>query len=156
MITLEPMSAETWATWRIATIVGYARDKVRVGAWPAAGAEARARRELAILLPNGQATAGQSFCSIVNEAGQAVGALWYAPSADPDRVSLFIWDIGIAPEFRSQGYGRAALEALEPIARQLGYTEIGLHVFGDNEVARNLYRSAGYDETDVSMVKRLG
>jgi RimJ/RimL family protein N-acetyltransferase len=46
--------------------------------------------------------------------------------------------------------------ALEPIARDLGYDEIGLHVFGDNEVARHLYRSSGYVETDVMMRKTLG
>jgi ribosomal protein S18 acetylase RimI-like enzyme len=58
--------------------------------------------------------------------------------------------------YRGRGYGRAAPEALEPLAISLGYGSIGLHVFGDNEVARRLYRSAGYAETDVSMLKRLG
>ncbi len=54
---------------------------------------------------------------------------------------------------RGRGYGRVALE---PIALELGYDEIGLHVFGDNDVARNLYRSSGYVEIDVTMHKRLG
>ncbi len=72
------------------------------------------------------------------------------------RQAIFIWDIEIDPRHRGQGHGRAALEALEPIARSLGYDEIELHTFGDNEVARNLYRSAGYREVNVSMVKRLG
>ena len=31
-----------------------------------------------------------------------------------------------------------------------------LHVFGDNQVARELYRSSGYVETDVMMRKTLG
>jgi len=35
------------------------------------------------------------------------------------------------------------------------YDAIGLHVFGDNDVARGLYRSSGYVETDVSMRKTL-
>ena len=54
-----------------------------------------------------------------------------------------------------QGLVSGALP-LNNMARTLGYDEIGLHVFGDNEIARNLYRSAGYVETNVSMVKRLG
>jgi len=62
----------------------------------------------------------------------------------------------VQPEFRGHGYGRAALLLLEPLARELGYDAIRLHVFGDNEVARRLYRSTGYTETDVSMLKRLG
>jgi ribosomal protein S18 acetylase RimI-like enzyme len=67
----------------------------------------------------------------------------------------FIWDIEVVEAARGHGYGRAALAALEPIARDLGYDAIGLHVFGDNEIARGLYRSSGYVETDVSMRKAL-
>ena len=47
------------------------------------------------------------------------------------------------------------MEALEPLARSLGYDAIQLHVFGDNTVARGLYRAVGYGETDVTMVKRI-
>lgn len=57
---------------------------------------------------------------------------------------------------RGSGYGRAAMMALEPIVKALGYDAIRLHVFGDNVVARHLYRAVGYDETGVSMTKRLG
>lgn len=155
MISLSPMSAETWNLWRAASIEGYAADKVRVGTWPAEGAEARAAAEFLSILPEGQATPGHDFRSVMNEDGAIVGSLWFAPDRGTGRSAIFIWDIVVDPAFRGRGYGRATLAALEPIARELGYSEIGLHVFGDNEVARNLYRSAGYAETDVSMVKRL-
>ncbi len=72
------------------------------------------------------------------------------------RGSLFIWDIVIDPGRRGRGYGRAAMEALEPLARSLGYDTIRLHVFGHNEVARSLYSAVGYTETDVQMAKRIG
>lgn len=156
MVTLESMSPEVWVRWRAATIAGHARDQVRIGAWPADGADARAAAVLAVLLPDGQSTADHQFMSILDEDGVIVGALWFAPDRGDGRRALFIWDIIIAEEFRGRGYGRATLAALEPIARTLGYDEIGLHVFGDNEIARDLYRSAGYVETNVSMVKRLG
>jgi len=32
---------------------------------------------------------------------------------------------------------------------------VALNVFGGNEVARNLYRSLGYEENAVSMSKKL-
>lgn len=48
------------------------------------------------------------------------------------------------------------MEALEPLARSLGYDTIRLHVFGDNTIARNLYQAVGYAETDVTMVKQIG
>lgn len=156
MVTLVPMSAATWTTWRVSTIRGYAQDNVRIGAWPADGAEARAAVDFERILPDGRATPGHEFRSVLNEGGATVGALWFAPNPPGQRRAIFIWDIGIDPRYRGQGYGRAALEALEPIARSLGYDEIELHTFGDNEIARNLYRSAGYVETNVSMVKRLG
>jgi ribosomal protein S18 acetylase RimI-like enzyme len=154
-VTLAAMSAETWHLWRAASIEGYAEDKVRIGAWPAEGAAARAAAEFLSILPEGQATPGHDFRSVTNEDGVVIGALWFAPDRGPGRSTIFIWDIEIDLAFRGHGYGRATLAALEPIARELGFSGIGLHVFGDNEVARNLYRSAGYAETDVSMVKRL-
>ena len=156
MVTLEPMSLEAWEQWRSAAVRGYAADKVRVGTWPAEGAEARSEREFADLLPEGLATPGHELRSIVNEAGEVVGTLWFGPHPEAGRGTCFIWDIEVLAEARGRGYGRAALVALEPIARGLGYDAIGLHVFGDNEVARNLYRSSGYVETDVTMRKTLG
>lgn len=154
-VTLQPMTAETFAQWRAGSVRAYAADKVRVGAWPADGAEARSEREFAELLPQGLATPGHELRSIVSESGEVVGALWFGPVRTADPGTCFIWDIEVAEEARGHGYGRAAMMALEPVARDLGYSEIALHVFGDNEVARNLYRSSGYAETDVTMRKRL-
>jgi ribosomal protein S18 acetylase RimI-like enzyme len=155
-ITLEPMSPETFAHWRATSVRSYAADKVRVGTWPAEGAEARAEQEFTSLLPDGLETPDHDLRSIVNESGDVVGMLWFGPLREGGRSTCFIWDIEVAEEARGHGYGRAALLALEAIARDLGYGEIGLHVFGDNEVARHLYRSSGYVETDVMMRKRLG
>jgi ribosomal protein S18 acetylase RimI-like enzyme len=156
MVQLEQMSLVAWEQWRVAAVRGYAADKVRVGTWPAEGAEARADREFTDLLPEGLATPGHDLRSIVDEAGEVVGTLWFGPHPQAGRGMCFIWDIEIVAEARGRGYGRAALAALEPIVRDLGYDEIGLHVFGDNEVARHLYRSSGYTETDVMMRKALG
>jgi len=155
MVTLEPISPEAFERWRTVAIRGYAADKVRVGAWPAEGAEERSERDFATLLPDGLATPGHHFRSIVNDAGVAVGVLWFGPLREIGRGMCFIWDIEVDAKARGRGYGRAALLALEPVARDLGYDEIGLHVFGDNEIARNLYRTAGYVETDVNMRKPL-
>jgi ribosomal protein S18 acetylase RimI-like enzyme len=77
------------------------------------------------------------------------------PRDAPGTGTCFIWNIVVRAEVRGQGYGRAALLALEPLARALGYAAIGLHVFADNVVARELYRTSGYAETDVTVVKPL-
>ena len=136
-------------------IRGYAADKVRVGTWLREDAEAKSAAEFAVLLPDGQATPGHEFRSIIDETGASVGGLWFAPLRESGRGEAFIYDIEVDEAFRGRGYGRAALVALEPIVLELGYDTIGLHVFGDNDVARNLYRTSGYLESDVMMRKRL-
>ena len=52
-----------------------------------------------------------------------------------------------------QGYATQALEALEAHAKPNGVKKLGLHVFGHNTAARELYKKAGYLETNVSMAK---
>jgi ribosomal protein S18 acetylase RimI-like enzyme len=156
MVVLRPMTAAEYDGWRDAAIRSYAEDKVRVGAWPADGAVERSRVAFATLLPEGLATPGHDLRSIVTGDGAVVGTLWFGPADTLGPEVAFIWDIEVDAAHRGRGYGRAALLALEPLARSLGYTSVALHVFGDNEVARNLYRSAGYVETDVSMRKSLG
>ena len=43
----------------------------------------------------------------------------------------------------------------EEEARRRGFDQIGLMVFGGNQVARGLYRSLGYAENAVFMTKRV-
>lgn len=149
------MRPDAYERWVQRAIIGYAGDKVRVGAWPADDAEERSAREFATLLPQGLETPGHFLREVVTTDGAAVGVLWFGPVRDDVPGLAFIWDIEIDEAARGRGYGRAAMLALEPLARSLGFTSIALHVFGDNEVARNLYRSVGYAESDVSMRKSI-
>ena len=43
----------------------------------------------------------------------------------------------------------------EEEARRQGLTRIALHVGARNEVARNLYRSLGFEENEVGMSKPI-
>ena len=150
------MDPAAYRRFAASSVTAYAADKVRVGAWTADEAADRARREFDGSLPRGLDTPGHHLCTVVDDGGRAVGVLWFGPTSGSGSDATFIYDIEIEPPYRGRGYGRAALEALEPLARSLGFQRIGLHVFGDNEVARNLYRSAGYVETDVTMRKTIG
>ncbi len=155
MVTLVPMAPDAFERWREQSIRGYAADKTRAGAWLEDEALERAGREFDRLLPQGLGTPAQELRSILADDGMDIGFVWLGPKDVPDGRTCFIWDIEIRAEARGRGYGRAALLAIEPLARELGYDAIGLHVFGDNTVARELYRTSGYIETDVSMVKAL-
>jgi ribosomal protein S18 acetylase RimI-like enzyme len=155
MVTLRPMKPEAWQAWRNASVRDYASEKARAGTWPVESAEERAADEFGRLLPNGQDTVGHEFRSIVTGAGESAGALWFAAQDEIGRGTAFIYDIVIDPTQRGRGYGRAAMEALEPLARSLGYDTIRLHVFAHNSVARHLYERVGYAETDLIMMKRI-
>ena len=154
-VTLVPMSPAAWDAWRAVSISEYAAAKVRAGTWTAADGPARAEREFAELLPQGLATPAQELRSILAADGTDVGVVWLGPRDVPGTGTCYIWDIVVRSEFRGQGFGRATLLALEPLARELGYDAIGLHVFSDNTVAHELYRTSGYVATDVTMIKTL-
>ena len=56
----------------------------------------------------------------------------------------WIYDLWVEPEYRRQGLGTKLLQQAERWARKAGLAKIGLHVFGSNDAAIRLYRSAGY------------
>jgi ribosomal protein S18 acetylase RimI-like enzyme len=156
MVTLEPMTPAAYERWYRGAIRSYAEEKIRVGTWAEADAMARSERTYQELLPDGITTARHHLRSVITDAGDDVGVLWFAAMDELAGKVAFIYDIEIWAAFRGRGYGRDAMLALEPLARSLGFDSIALHVFGDNEVARSLYRSTGYRETDVTMRKDLG
>jgi ribosomal protein S18 acetylase RimI-like enzyme len=67
----------------------------------------------------------------------------------------FIYDINIYEGNQGRGYGKKAMKEIEQVAKNLGLTNIGLHVFGHNKSARGLYEKSGYIETDIVMAKDL-
>ena len=156
MIRLEPMDEATYAEWRGATVAEYAREKVEAGNWPAEGAMARSEADFAALLPDGRATAGHELRSMVSEDGERVGYAWFVPEDRPIGRVAYIYDIAVEPAHRRKGYARQALAEIEAFARSHGLVGVELQVFGDNAGARRLYLEAGYIETNVKMLKRVG
>ena len=157
-VRLVSMTAAQFERWYERSVQGYAEEKVRAGNWPAEDALRRSREEFAHLLPKGLATPDHWLFSIEDvDSGTAVGILWLAAmlgqGVGPSRA--FIYDFEIDAAYRRRGYGRAALAALDQKAREMGFAEIGLHVFEHNVAARALYEQAGYEVTNVNMSKRL-
>jgi ribosomal protein S18 acetylase RimI-like enzyme len=149
------MDESTYAAWRQATVREYADEKVAAGAWPATEAMERSEAEFQRLLPEGRLTAGHHIRSMIDDAGQRVGQAWYVAEDRPIGRVIFIYDIAVDPEHRRKGHAQAALRAIEDDARAMGCIGVQLHVFGGNTGARELYRKAGYEETDVMMLKRV-
>lgn len=154
-LRLRPMTDEEFLIYRARLIPAYAADHVDAGDWDPDDAEELAAREVDGLLPAGPRATGILLLTAENAGGERVGLVWIALNRSRP-ASAWIYDIQISPEYRGKGYGRALLQAAEDQARQHGSATIGLHVFGANATARNLYESSGYQATSLIMRKSLG
>jgi ribosomal protein S18 acetylase RimI-like enzyme len=148
------MTDAEFAAYRTRLAKAYAEEHVKAGDWDPNQADALAADEIDGLLPAGPETAGMLVSAAENEDGEQVGLVWIALNRLRPG-STWIYDIEINAEHRGKGYGRALLQAAEAQATQYGAADIGLHVFGSNTVARNLYESSGYEVTSLVMRKPL-
>ena len=70
---------------------------------------------------------------------------------------LNIHDLVVPPEFRGRGISKLMLRKIEEIALRLGCCKLTLEVLEGNEVAKNLYKSMGFNsyELDPKMGRAL-
>ena len=144
-VRLRRMTDE-FVAYRERLVAEYAQDIFGVGAFPDfAAALAASEDSTRDLLPDGPDTPGQHLWSAY-DGDTVVGILWIAV----DGTRAFIYDIEVHADQRRRGYGREILDAGALAARDLGAEELGLNVFGHNDVARALYERAGYVTTERS------
>jgi ribosomal protein S18 acetylase RimI-like enzyme len=147
------MSNDAYLAWRARAVSEYAAEHVKSGGLTADEAPGKAEAQFVQILPAGLATPGQFLWTIRDATGTDVGILWVGTEQRPGHA--FIYDIEIVDERRGQGFGTAAMLALEDWARANEIATIGLHVFAHNTGAWQLYKRLGYIETNVQMEKRL-
>ncbi len=153
-LTLLPMNDSEFADWIAASLKDYITDRIQAGESPEL-AESTAVESFARLFPSGRPQTGHIVRKAVEEDGSAVGYVWIGPESGGDNASWWVWDIAVHEEHRSRGYGRKIMELAETAAVLNGATSIGLHVFGFNTIARDLYESLGYMPTSIRMSKQL-
>jgi ribosomal protein S18 acetylase RimI-like enzyme len=151
MIRLEPLQQEEFDQIIETEIRDYAAEHVRNGNWPAEGAVERSRKEFATLLPDGIRSKDQYLWSIVDEQNNKIGVLWVQVKDQ----KAFIFDFVIDESFRGKGYGKQALTAMDEKLKSMDVESIGLHVFGDNIGAQELYKKMGFQITGMHMKKVL-
>lgn len=152
--SLRSMTSDEFTAYQEKLAANYARSHVRAGSWPEDGALARAVEQITALLPDGLDSADQHLYTAL-DGDRPVGLIWFAKQVAPDGPIAFVYDVVIQEDQRGNGYGEAMMRAIEAKVRELGLTTVRLHVFGDNEVARSLYRKLGYAEVHVTMDKHL-
>ena len=151
---LRPLPPSRFSSFVAAVTEAYAADNVAVGRWDAASAADMAAKEFQQLLPDGIATPDHVFYEIIDAAGSAgAGYVWFGAVQRGVRRMAYLYQLLVLPAFRRQGKARAALMALETIAREGGFDGLLLNVFASNDAARALYRSAGFAVTVISMQK---
>ena len=155
MTRLVPMTRARYEDWLVATIRDYAAEKVASGNYAEEGSLERSRAEFDVLLPQGQETPGHEIMSMVDDAGEDVGYVWWTIEDRPVGRVVFIYDIAVDEAHRRKGHAQAALVEVERYAREHACIGVMLHVFGSNTGARQLYQKAGYEETNVIMLKRV-
>lgn len=137
-------------------IKDFALDKVEAGTWAAEEAEQLSRESYRRFLPEGLQTKGAYIYNLMHEVDGNVGYIWFNVTEHLRGKEAFLLDIVVEEEHRGKGYGKEAMAALEQAAAGLGVNRIGLHVFGHNVRASELYRKMGYAVTDMTMYKELG
>jgi GNAT superfamily N-acetyltransferase len=152
-VDLVPMTEPEIAEFATRQFEGYVADRIASGEYPE-----RARRPAAwewnTYFPGRRAAAGHRLYRLV-AGDEPVGVLWLGPSAHGQAGAEWVYYVEIAEHRRGQGLGRVAMRLAEQDARAHGATELGLNVFGDNAVARQLYESVGYRITALNMTKKL-
>jgi ribosomal protein S18 acetylase RimI-like enzyme len=151
MIILEPLQQTDFGPFLENDIRGYAEDHVRNGNWPTEGAIERSRKEFATLLPDGVHSKDQYLWSIVDEENNKIGMLWVQVKDQKG----FIYDFVINEAFRRKGYGKQAMTVMDEKLKSMNVESVGLHAFGDNITAQELYKKMGYQITDIRMKKEI-
>jgi ribosomal protein S18 acetylase RimI-like enzyme len=150
-LRLERMNAEEFQHYLSFAIKNFADEQIKSGNWEPQEAIRNSKKEYEKLLPEGQNTENHNLF-IIRDGVREVGVIWMATRTDEKG---FIYDINIWEESQGKGYGKKTMQEIETFAKENGMKSIGLHVFGHNKVARDLYEKLGYRETNIKMEKTL-
>jgi ribosomal protein S18 acetylase RimI-like enzyme len=95
-------------------------------------------------------------------AGQVVGyctLLTECDSSDDTDETLYryayVWDLGVAAQYRNGGIGKMLIEEVERISRAAGIPWLRLSVLAANAAARRFYARLGFAEHLIKVEKAL-
>ncbi len=148
------MSQQEFSKYSEPQLESYAQDIARNFKRPIDEVRIEAKEQVNRILKDGLSTQGHFLFNVIDKkTGETVGHIWY--NVEKDKKRAFLYDILIHNRYRGKGYGRKTLQLLEAKLRDMGIKQLGLHVFGDNQVAINLYKRQDYYTTSFNMQKEL-
>ncbi|HEY9441197.1 MAG TPA: GNAT family N-acetyltransferase [Streptomyces sp.] len=140
-VLARPMTETDYPQWLASEKAAYVGDIVRAGALSPEEAVRKSDRDFAELLPQGLATPDNTFL-VLQAAGEQIGTGWLKHDFLPGVT--FGYALHVHERHRGKGYGRAAMAVGEKATLAAGDSALMFSVWGGNEVAMNLYTSAGY------------
>lgn len=140
-VTARPMTQAEYPEWLVSEKAAYVGDIVRAGALGSEEAVRKSDDDFAKLIPEGLATPDNTFL-VLEAAGERIGTGWLRHGHLPG--ASYGYSLYIQEQYRGRGYGRAAMAAGEQATLAAGDSVLMFTVWGGNEVAMNLYTSAGY------------
>ncbi|GHI10452.1 aromatic ring-opening dioxygenase LigA [Streptomyces cellostaticus] len=146
-VTARPMTLAEYPEWLASEKVAYVADIVRAGAMSPEEAVRKSDRDFAKLLPEGLATPDNTLL-VLETAGEQIGTGWLKHGYLPGVT--YGYSLYVHEQHRGKGYGRAAMAAGEQATLAAGDSTLMFTVWGGNEVAMNLYTSAGYQVVEES------
>lgn len=144
-VTARPMTEAEFPHWLAAEKLSYVGDIVRAGTLSPEEAVRKSDGDFAMLIPEGLATADNAFL-VLEAAGERIGTGWLKHGFLPGVT--FGYGVHVDEQYRGKGYGRAAMALGERATLAAGDSALMFTVWGGNEVAMNLYTSAGYRVID--------
>ncbi|MFR9793464.1 GNAT family N-acetyltransferase [Streptomyces sp. MB22_4] len=144
-VTARPMARDEYADWLASEKDSYVGDIVRSGAMGHEDAVRKSDDDFAALLPEGLDTPDHAFL-VLEAADEPVGTAWLRHAYLPGVT--YGYSLHVHEGHRGRGYGRAAMAVGERAAFEAGDSALMFTVWGGNEVAMNLYTSAGYRVVD--------
>lgn len=152
MITFDRMNNKQFKEYLEFMMPDYIQDTSTHYRMTKKQATEKAEKQMESLLPDQEKTEGQHFF-LIKSGEQVAGYLWFHVSKE--EKSAFLYHIYILENFRRQGIAQTALRFFENESKDEGADYCGLHVFGTNENAIELYRKLGYKQASISMNKVL-
>lgn len=156
MLKLRPMLPEEFLAYCDYFIADYSEELVENYGHSKALAIELAKRDLLRYFPAGPTSQDHSLlCLDAEIAGQIcrVGYLWHAINSSDH--STFIYDLYVEAPYRSQGFGKQAMVALEQQLQPLGIQQLKLRVAYHNQRACRLYQELGFAITGFNMAKNI-
>ncbi|HST83524.1 MAG TPA: GNAT family N-acetyltransferase [Kineosporiaceae bacterium] len=153
-LRLRPMTTDELPAYLTRLEIEYAAELHESTGISQEAAKEEARQSTLESFPDGQIGQHEQIWVAEDVDGARVGVLWLAHrEPGTPKEHAWIYDIEIDQARRGEGWGRKLLALAEAQTRALGLTSLRLNVFGQNSVARELYRTQGFAESRVTMVK---